>query len=48
MRWAGHVARIREKMDVYRLLVGKLERKRSLRRPRRWVGNIKMDLIDIG
>jgi hypothetical protein len=23
MRWAGHVARMREKRNVYRLLVGK-------------------------
>ena len=30
---------------VYRILVGKLERKRPLRRPRRrWDDNIKMDL----
>jgi hypothetical protein len=25
MRWTGHVARIREKRNVYRLLVGNLE-----------------------
>jgi hypothetical protein len=42
MRWAGHVARMREKRNVYRLLVGKQEGKRSLGRPRRkWTGNIK-------
>jgi hypothetical protein len=34
---------------VYRLLVGKPERKRPLRRPRRrWIDNIKMDLLEIG
>jgi hypothetical protein len=26
MRWTEHVARIEEKMNTYRLLVGKLER----------------------
>jgi hypothetical protein len=38
-----------EKRNVYRLLVGKPEGKRSLgRRRRRWVDNIKMDLLEIG
>jgi hypothetical protein len=35
MRWAGHVARMREKRNAYRLLVGKPEGKRPLGRPRR-------------
>jgi hypothetical protein len=44
LRWAGHVARMGEKRNVYRLLVGKLEGKRPLGRPRRmWIDNIKMD-----
>jgi hypothetical protein len=30
MRWAGHVARMGEKRNVYRLLVGKHEGKRPL------------------
>jgi hypothetical protein len=30
MRWAGHVARMREKRNAYRLLVGKPEGKRPL------------------
>jgi hypothetical protein len=48
-RWAGHVARMGEKRNVYRILVGKPERKRLLGRPRRrWVDNIKMDLGEIG
>jgi hypothetical protein len=34
MRWAGHVARMGEKRNAYRLLVGKPEGKRPLRRPR--------------
>jgi hypothetical protein len=49
MRWAEHVAPIEEKRNVYRILVGKPEGKRPLGRlRRRWVGNIKMDLRDIG
>jgi hypothetical protein len=34
MRWTGHVARIEEKKNAYRLLVGKPEGKRALGRPR--------------
>jgi hypothetical protein len=49
MRWAGHVARMEEKRKVYRLLVGKLEGKKPLGRPRpRWINNINMDLLEIG
>jgi hypothetical protein len=49
MRWAGHVARMEEKRNVCRLLVGKPEGKRPLGRPRRsWIDNIKMDLLEIG
>jgi hypothetical protein len=49
MRWAGHVARMGEKRNVYRLLVRKPEGKRPLGRPRRrWMNNIKMGLLEIG
>jgi hypothetical protein len=49
MRRAGHVARIGEKRNAYRLLVGKPEGKRPLGRPRRrWVDNIRMDLGEVG
>jgi hypothetical protein len=49
MRWAGHVARIGEKRNAYRILVGKPEGNRPLGRPRRrWVGNIEMDLRETG
>jgi hypothetical protein len=49
MRWAGHVARMGENGNVYRLLVEKPEGKRSLLRPRRrWVNNIRMDLVEVG
>jgi hypothetical protein len=38
-----------EKRNVYRLLVGKPEGKRPLGSPRRrWIDNIKMDLLEIG
>jgi hypothetical protein len=44
-----HVARMGETRNVYRLLVGKPEGKRPLGRPRRrWIDNIKMDLLEIG
>jgi hypothetical protein len=49
MRWAGHIARMGEKRNAYRILVGKPEGKRRLgRRRSRWVDNIKMDLREIG
>jgi hypothetical protein len=38
-----------EKRNAYRLLVGKPEARRSLGRPRRrWVDNIRMDLVNVG
>jgi hypothetical protein len=49
MRWAGHVARMGEKRNAYRLLVGKPEGNRPLGRPRhRWLDNIKRDLGEVG
>jgi hypothetical protein len=49
MRWAGYVARMGEKRNAYRLLVGKPEERRPLGRPRlRWVDNIRMDLVEVG
>ncbi|KAJ4426317.1 hypothetical protein ANN_27131 [Periplaneta americana] len=49
LRWAGHVARMGESRNAYRVLVGRPERKRPLGRPRRrWGDNIKMDLRDVG
>jgi len=48
MRWAGHVAHMREDRGAHRVLVGKPEGKRPLGRPRcRWEGNIKMDLQEV-
>jgi hypothetical protein len=38
-----------EKRNAYRLLAGKPEGKRPLGKPRRrWVGNIRMDLGEVG
>ena len=49
MKWAGHVARMGEGRDVYRVLLGKPEGKRPLGRPRRRGNyNIKMDLQEVG
>jgi hypothetical protein len=48
MRRAGHIARMEEKRNAYRILVGNPEGKRPLGRPRRrWVDHIKMDLREI-
>jgi hypothetical protein len=45
MKWAGHVARMGQKRNAYRLLVGKPEGRRPLGKPRhRWFDNIRMDL----
>jgi hypothetical protein len=49
LRWAGHVARMDEKRNAYRILVGKPERMRPLgRRKYWWVDNIKIDLRENG
>jgi hypothetical protein len=48
MRWAGHVARMGDKRNAYRLLVRKPEEKRPLGRPKRTrVDNIRMDLVEV-
>jgi hypothetical protein len=49
MRWAGHVARMGEERKVYRILVGKPERKRPPERPRRGrEDGIRIDLGETG
>jgi hypothetical protein len=49
IRWAEHVAHIREGRSVSGVLVGKPKGKRQLERPRqRWEDNIKMDLKEVG
>ena len=48
IRLAGHVARIGQRREVYRVLVGETEGKRPLGRPRRRrEANIKMDLQEV-
>ena len=49
MRWAGHVARMGEEREVYRVLVKKPEGRRPLGRPRRrWADNIRTYLQEVG
>jgi len=49
MIWEWHVARMRERRGVYRVLVGKFAGKRPLGRlRRRWEDNIMMDLLYVG
>ena len=49
MGWAGHVARMGKRRDIYSVLVGKPEGKRPLGRPRyRWKDNIKTELQEVG
>ncbi|KAJ4441605.1 hypothetical protein ANN_11461 [Periplaneta americana] len=43
LRWAGHVARMGESRNAYRVLVGRSEGKRC-----RWEDNIKMNLREVG
>jgi hypothetical protein len=48
MRWEGHIARMGEKRNAYRILVGKPEGNRLLvGSRRRWVDNIKMNIREI-
>jgi hypothetical protein len=49
LRWAGHVARMREERNVYQVLIGKSEGKRPLgRSSRRWQDGTRMDFRDTG
>jgi hypothetical protein len=49
MRRTGHVARMGEEINVYKVLVGKPEGKRPLGSPRRrWKDGIRIDLREIG
>ncbi|KAJ4427878.1 hypothetical protein ANN_23885 [Periplaneta americana] len=49
LRWAGHVARMGESRNAYRVLVGRPEGIKPLGRPRRkWEGNTKIDLREVG
>ena len=49
IRCCVHMARMGEERGVYRVLVGKPERRRPMGRPRRrWVNNIRKDLQELG
>jgi hypothetical protein len=49
LRWDGHVAHMGERKRIYSFLVGKIEGKRPLGRPRRrWEDNITMDPPEVG
>jgi hypothetical protein len=49
MRWAGHVARMEEKMHACSILPGRPEGKRPPGRPRRrWVDNVKINFRETG
>ena len=49
MRWAGHVARIKEGRSAFKIVSDKPTGERQLGRPRRrWEDNIRMDLKEIG
>jgi hypothetical protein len=49
VRWASHVARMREKRGSYRVLMGRAEGKRLFRGYRhRLEGNTNMDLQEVG
>jgi hypothetical protein len=45
MRWTEHVAQMGAEENAYRIFLGKPEGKRP---KRRWVNNIRMDLIETG
>jgi hypothetical protein len=49
MHWVGHVARMGEGRNVYRVFLGKPKGERPCGRPRhKWEDRIKLDLRDIG
>ena len=48
IKWAGHVACMRNRRGAYRIFMGNPDRRRPLERPRlRWVSNIEMDLQEV-
>jgi hypothetical protein len=48
MKWEGHVACLGYMRNAYIILVGKREKKKTLRKPRRrWEDNIRMNLREI-
>ena len=46
LRWAGHIARMKEGRSTFNILTDKPTEKRPLGRPRRrWEEHIRMDLV---
>ena len=49
LKWAGHVVRMEEGRNAFKILTGLPTGKRPLGRPRhRWEDDIRMDLKEIG
>jgi hypothetical protein len=48
MKWVGHVACVRDRRGVDRVLVETPDGRRPLEDGHRWEGNIKMDLQEVG
>ena len=49
LRWGSHVARMQEGRSAFKMVTGKPTGKSPLGKPRRrWEGNIRMDLEEIG
>jgi hypothetical protein len=49
MRWVGYVACMGQERNMYKVLIGMPEGKRTLGRSRRrWKDGIRMDLMEIG
>ena len=49
LRWTGHVARMEEDRSAFKIVTGKPTGKRRLGRTRRrWEGNIRIGLEEIG
>ena len=49
LRWTGHVARMVEGRSAFKILIGAPIGKRPSGRPRRrWEGNIRMDIEEMG
>jgi hypothetical protein len=49
MRWTGHIARIGERRNLYKIFIGRPEGKGPLERSRlSWEDNIRIDLKERG
>ena len=49
LRWVDHIVRMEEGRSAFKILTGTPTGKRPLGKPwRRWEGNIRMDLKEVG